>query len=274
MVGISDAVVIGIVLGLVFAAVSYYLYSRVLQLEKKVGLMENILLDLKVTTEQTLLAEIGGMPVRSMGSLQGGLQGVQIGLSNSEVDELDELDSSRSVEHNGSESRQLPSEQEEGVSNESSHLSSNQESSESSQGSQSSQSSQGSQLPSEQVSQGSQGSQGSQEGKQQNVPSINYEANTYKELLGIARQKGVTGGSHMTKSELIAALRRRDSGEPIKEIPAAWASLLSSTSLKGNNNADIQPADPDMNGTPLEEEEDSANNQDLDDDEVDNSFVQ
>lgn len=52
---VSDGVVIGIVLGLIFAAVSYYLYSRIGQLERKVGLMENILLDLKVTTEQALI---------------------------------------------------------------------------------------------------------------------------------------------------------------------------------------------------------------------------
>ena len=56
MAAISDAVVIGIVLGLVFAAVSYYLYSRVGQLERKVGLLENIMLDLKVTTEQSILS--------------------------------------------------------------------------------------------------------------------------------------------------------------------------------------------------------------------------
>jgi len=53
---ISDGVVIGVVLALVFTAVSYYLYNRQAQLERKVGLMENILLDLKVTTEQTLLS--------------------------------------------------------------------------------------------------------------------------------------------------------------------------------------------------------------------------
>jgi hypothetical protein len=55
MTGISDAVVIGVVLGLIFAAVSYYIYSRTTQIERKVGLIENILLDLKVTTEQALL---------------------------------------------------------------------------------------------------------------------------------------------------------------------------------------------------------------------------
>ncbi len=63
MNGISDAVVIGVVLGLIFAAVSYYIYSRTTQIERKVGLIENILLDLKVTTEQALLnaTEGGGM---------------------------------------------------------------------------------------------------------------------------------------------------------------------------------------------------------------------
>lgn len=53
---VSDGVVIGIVLGLVFAAVSYYLHTRMTQLEKKVGYMEGILLDLKVTTEQAILS--------------------------------------------------------------------------------------------------------------------------------------------------------------------------------------------------------------------------
>lgn len=56
MTVLSDAVVIGTVLSIVFAAVAYYLYSRVVQVESKLGLMENILLDLKVTTEQALLA--------------------------------------------------------------------------------------------------------------------------------------------------------------------------------------------------------------------------
>jgi|UniRef100_A0A6C0HFG8 hypothetical protein len=53
---VTDSVVIGIVLGLIFAAVSYYLFSRIGQLEHKIGLMENILLDLKVTTEQTIMS--------------------------------------------------------------------------------------------------------------------------------------------------------------------------------------------------------------------------
>ncbi len=54
MSGVSDAHVIGILVFLVLGAVSYYFYSRMNNLERKVGLMENILFDLKVTTEQAL----------------------------------------------------------------------------------------------------------------------------------------------------------------------------------------------------------------------------
>lgn len=52
---VSHADVIGIVFFLILGAVSYYFYSRVSQLERKVGLMENILFDLKVTTEQAMV---------------------------------------------------------------------------------------------------------------------------------------------------------------------------------------------------------------------------
>ena len=44
------------ILALVFGAVCFYLYSRVTQVEKRVGLTENILLDLKMATENTLMS--------------------------------------------------------------------------------------------------------------------------------------------------------------------------------------------------------------------------
>jgi ribosomal protein S16 len=56
MNGLNDALTIGIVLTLVFGALCFYLYSRVTQVEKRVGLTENILLDLKMATENTLLS--------------------------------------------------------------------------------------------------------------------------------------------------------------------------------------------------------------------------
>ena len=47
----SDAVTIGIVITLVFGALFFYLYSRQVQNEKRVSLIENILLDLKMSAD-------------------------------------------------------------------------------------------------------------------------------------------------------------------------------------------------------------------------------
>lgn len=51
MNGLSDSVTIGIVLALVFGALFFYMYSRVTQNEKRVSLIENMLIDLKMTFE-------------------------------------------------------------------------------------------------------------------------------------------------------------------------------------------------------------------------------
>jgi hypothetical protein len=56
MNSLSDTLTMGIVLSLVFGSLIFYLYSRLLQVEKRMALTENILLDLKMATENTLLA--------------------------------------------------------------------------------------------------------------------------------------------------------------------------------------------------------------------------
>ena len=61
MNSLSDTLTMGIVLALVFGSLLFYLYSRLLQVEKRMGLTENILLDLKMATENTLLAMGSGM---------------------------------------------------------------------------------------------------------------------------------------------------------------------------------------------------------------------
>jgi hypothetical protein len=48
---VSDAIIIGSVLVMVFGALFYYLYSRVLHNEKRMSVMENILLDIKMATD-------------------------------------------------------------------------------------------------------------------------------------------------------------------------------------------------------------------------------
>jgi hypothetical protein len=55
MAGLTDSVTIGIVLTLIFGAVAFYLYSRLAQNEKRVGLLENLLMTLKLSTEASLL---------------------------------------------------------------------------------------------------------------------------------------------------------------------------------------------------------------------------
>lgn len=52
--GLSDSLTIGVLLILVFGAVSFYLYSRMTQTERRVGLLENLLMDLKMSTEAAL----------------------------------------------------------------------------------------------------------------------------------------------------------------------------------------------------------------------------
>lgn len=62
MNGLSDSLTIGLVLALVFGALFFYIYTRMGQVEKRVGLTENILLDLKMATENTLMAMASGPP--------------------------------------------------------------------------------------------------------------------------------------------------------------------------------------------------------------------
>jgi hypothetical protein len=56
MNGLSDSLTVGLVLALIFGALIFYLYTRIGQIEKRVSLTENILLDLKMATENTLMA--------------------------------------------------------------------------------------------------------------------------------------------------------------------------------------------------------------------------
>jgi len=54
MAGLNDSLTVGILLVLVFGATAFYLYSRMTQNEKRLGLLENLLLTLKISTEASL----------------------------------------------------------------------------------------------------------------------------------------------------------------------------------------------------------------------------
>jgi hypothetical protein len=51
MTALSEALTIGLVLVLLFGSICLYLYTRIQQNEQKLNLVENILIDLKMTTE-------------------------------------------------------------------------------------------------------------------------------------------------------------------------------------------------------------------------------
>jgi hypothetical protein len=55
MAGLSDSLTIGILLLLIFGAATFYLYSRMCQTEKRLSLLENVLLTLKMSTEASLM---------------------------------------------------------------------------------------------------------------------------------------------------------------------------------------------------------------------------
>lgn len=67
MATISDTLTMGIVLAVILGSLFFYLYTRLLQVEKRISLTENILLDLKMATENTLLMMGSGSSNRFMG---------------------------------------------------------------------------------------------------------------------------------------------------------------------------------------------------------------
>lgn len=202
---ISEAALLGVVLFLVFGAACYYLYMRIEQIEKKVGVMENILLDLKVATENTLLS--------------------------SRDYEDDYVPASSVSKQESSTYESFPQKHEPAQS----------------------QTSQEEFLPFEPAPKPI---SGIAQGATPKV-SVNYESMTFKELLAIGRGR-VVGYSHMSKSDLIDALKRIDEGtlapkggvKTEETIPLTTYTLSSSDTLQ-----EIQdlPAFDDKNAFSTEE---------------------
>ena len=65
MAVLSDSLTVAILLCLIFGAVAFYMYSRLTQNEKRVGLLENLLLSLKMSTEASLQGPDSVEPVSS-----------------------------------------------------------------------------------------------------------------------------------------------------------------------------------------------------------------
>ena len=62
----NDALIVGVVLVLVFGAVVFYLYNRLSMAEKKMGLVEGVLTDLKIMMDAAPFASGPGPAGYSM----------------------------------------------------------------------------------------------------------------------------------------------------------------------------------------------------------------
>ena len=228
---LNDAVVIGTVLGLVFGAAVYYMYTRIVQVEKKMSLMENILLDLKVMTEQSILSNLqdssngNGSNLDHYSMHDNGSNNNNDAMNNDTGSNGDDGSSNNNVQSGNVREILLESEPR-------------------------------SQSPRNVViSKFSQSGNGLQDdepfipavNKESVLDSINsnsvfttdgttskmnvnYEAMTYKELIVDARKRKVIGYSHMSKSVLCDALRRMDSGEP--QLPRGRRGSADTTATK------------------------------------------
>lgn len=194
----TDATVVGITLLMLLGAVAYYFYHRMDMLERKLGLMENILLDLKVATEQTLLAS-SDPPEHDVGPRTG---------LYSELSEMQEERQYKPPTPRSStdETEVFP------VSNEGARelFVDTQPRA---------------RTPPQSV-------QVSREERSAPAVSVNYEAMTYKELTALAKQRGLSGLRNASKAQVIDAIRRNDNGEAPLQLSDNQSVVSGGTNLR------------------------------------------
>ena len=222
----TDATVVGITLLMLLGAVGYYLYHRIDMLERKIGLMENILLDLKVATEQTLLAS-SEPPEQDSGP--------RMGLYSELSDQQHQF--RPPTPRNDNEGFPASNEEAREVFLDATPRTRTPP-----------QSIQVSREPVSPVAQTS--------------VSVNYESMTYKELTALAKQRGLSGLRNASKAQVIDALRRNDNGEaPLQlsdnqSVVSGGANLrtldLSSFVTQAPKEQELQSAEPELNLAPLD----------------------
>lgn len=112
MASVSDTLTMGVLLTVVFGSLFFYLYTRLLQVEKRISLTENILLDLKMATENTLLmmgSGGGGMSEEDQQMERVEPVSEAQPLHEQEVEEIKEEDFYKSVLQNASVEPTVPS---------------------------------------------------------------------------------------------------------------------------------------------------------------------
>ena len=183
---LGDSLTVGIVLALVFGAVCFYLYSRMSQNEKRVGLLENLLLSLKMSTEASLFGPDMVEPTSSPAPL-----------SSTDVEEVTEENYAEMLKGLGSTEvktsapapapasaapASAPSGVEESVSDE-------------------------------------KAAEELLRSLDTRKMDANYESMSLKELQALAKQRGLAGAGQMRKRELIDALKRQGEDAPSAPQP-------------------------------------------------------
>ena len=178
---LGDSLTVGIVLALVFGAVCFYLYSRMSQNEKRVGLLENLLLSLKMSTEASLFGPDMVEPTSSPAPL-----------SSTDVEEVSEENYAEMLKGLGSAAAAAPvvpapaapapAAAEESVSDE-------------------------------------KAAEELLRSLDTRKMDANYESMSLKELQALAKQRSLAGAGQMRKRELIDALKRQGEDAPSAPQP-------------------------------------------------------
>jgi hypothetical protein len=201
MNSLSDTLTMGIVLALVFGSILFYLYSRLLQVEKRMALTENILLDLKMATENTLLAMSSGMPDHDQAQHVEPISGPEPVLSQ-EVEEIHEQDFYKNI------LASAPSETEVEETAESAAADV---------------------LKEIQMTDSTNGRLPEKSSGPATKVEPNYESMSLKELKALAKNKGLQVNSHAGKKEVIEILKKGptvEAGSPSSSFPIESAEVL------------------------------------------------
>jgi len=183
---LGDSLTVGIVLALVFGAVCFYLYSRMSQNEKRVGLLENLLLSLKMSTEASLFGPDMVEPTSSPAPL-----------SSTDVEEVTEENYAEMLKGLGSASASAEVKAPSAPA-----------------------------PASASAGAGAEESVSDEKAAEELLRSLdtrkmdaNYESMSLKELQALAKQRSLAGAGQMRKRELIDALKRQGEDAPSAPQP-------------------------------------------------------
>jgi hypothetical protein len=187
----SDSITIGIVITLVFGALFFYLYSRQVQNEKRVSLIENILLDLKMSTDanQSWGSANWGLGRESDEANEQREQHEHEGTNNSSVNHVEPVSAPEPLA-----SDDLDTNEEDLYKDVLANATDD--------------------LKTFDISGAKNGSSKSAASVSVSKVQPNYASMTIKELKGLAKQRGLTFPSGAGKKEITEALRKQDAPPP------------------------------------------------------------